>query len=318
MNQQQPTSVAITLLALLVLLACVVALAQEKVPRPSAATDPSAEDLPPWNAPPTPRQIQALVVRVTENQHRDDLAIHQYERKERIISHRGKGVDASEWATEVVPAGPRLVRVELERNGRTADPDSLEQQWQQAIQALIRETNTDDPDVKRNDDREGHREHERYEMVDAVGRAFRFHWMGRVNQGGRAVLEFSFEPNPAYKSSALFAAVYAHIVGIVWVDEADIQVVRIDAKLKDDLSIVGGLIAKVYRGAEATLRQEEVGPGIWEPMNYSFDYEGRKFLFSTLSGHEQMDASDYLRLGSPEEALATLRREHPNAAASSR
>jgi len=153
MNQQQPTAVAVALLASLALLACVVALARQKVPPASAATDLSAEDLPPWNAPPTPRQIQALVARVTENQHRDDLAIQQYERKERIISHRGKGVDASEWAMEVVPAGPRLVRIEFERNGKPADPDSLEQQWQQAIQALIRETKTVDPELKQNDDR---------------------------------------------------------------------------------------------------------------------------------------------------------------------
>ncbi len=99
-------------------------------------------------------------------------------------------------------------------------------------------------------------------------------------------------------------------------DESNSQVVRVVARLKDDFSIAGGLIAKIYRGSQAALEQAEVEPGIWEPANYSLDYQGRKFLFGTLSGHERMDASEYRRLGPLEEALATIRREHPSTAAS--
>ena len=318
MKKQTLALAACALLAPWILLAGVAARTQQKERPPSAVTNPSAEDLPPWNSPPTPRQIQALVTRVTENQHRNDLALEQYAWKERMVSHRSKGGAASEWAVEVVPAGVRLVRVELERDGRPADAGSLEQRWQQAIQAVVRETKTDDPDVKWNDDREAHRKRERYDMVEAIGRAFRFQWMGRANEAGHAVLEFSFQPDPAYKSSTLFAIVYAHVVGTVWVDEANSQVVRIDVKLRDDLSVAKGLIAKVYRGAQATLQQGEIAPGIWEPMSFSFDYEGRKFLFSTLSGHEQVEASEYRRLGSLEDVLAALRREHPDPTAGPR
>ena len=321
MNQKQPATVALALLAPLALLAVTVALAQQRTPMPAAACNASAADLPPWNAPPTPRQIQALVTHAIENQHRNDLALAQFERKERIISQRGKAPVATEWTTEVIPSGDRRIRVELERDGKPADPASLEDRWRQAAQSLTKDAETGEPNAKPDEDRGDRRAHaryeDRYEMVDAIARAFLFHWIGRTEQDGRGVLEFSFEPDPSFKSSKLFAIVYAHIVGRVWVDEADRQVVRIDASLRDDVSIAAGLIVKIDRGAQASLQQQEVASGIWEPVQYSYDYQGRKLLFGALSGHERMDVSDYRHIGSPDEAVAVLRREHPNAIASS-
>jgi hypothetical protein len=323
--KMQPATVALALLAPLALLAANVALAQQQTPAPAAVANPSAADLPSWNAPPTPRQIQALVTRAIENQHRNDLALTQFERKEHIVSQRGKAAVATEWTTEVIPAGDRRIRVELERDGKLADPASLEERWRQAAQSLTKEAETDVPNAKQGEDRGDRGAHarsepryqDRYEMVDAVARAFRFHWIGRTDQDGRGVLEFSFEPDPSFKSSKLFAIVYAHMVGTVWVDEANSQVVRIDARLRDDISIAAGLIVKIDRGAQASLQQQEVASGIWEPVQYSYDYQGRKLLFGALSGYSRMDASDYRHVSSLDEAIAILRREHPNAIASS-
>lgn len=321
MNQKQPATVALALLAPLTLLAGAVALAQQGTPTPAEAANTSAADLPPWNGSPTPRQIQALVIRAVENQHRNDRALAQFERKERIVSQRGKASVATEWTTEVIPAGDHGIRVELERDGRPADPATLEERWGQAAKSLTKDADIDVPNPKQDDESGDRRAHDRYqnryEMVDAVARAFRFHWIGRTDQDGRGILEFSFEPDPSYKSSKLFAIVYAHLVGTVLVDEASSQVIRIDARLRDDISIAAGLIVKIDRGAQASIQQQEVASGIWEPVQYSYDYQGRKLLFGALSGYSRMDASDYRHVGSLDEAIAILRREHPNAIVSS-
>ena len=316
MSRKLPAIVALALLAPLMLLVGAWALAQQGTPTPAEAANPSTVDLPPWNAPPTPRQIRALVIRAIDNQHRNDLALAQFERKERIVSQRGKAGVATEWTTEVIPAGDHGIRVELERDGKPADPGSLEERWRLAAQSLTKNADTDLPNAKQDDERGDRRAHnryqDRYDMVDAVARAFRFHWIGRKDQDGRGVLEFSFEPDPSFKSSKLFAIVYAHIVGTVLVDEASSQVVRIDARLRDDISIAAGLIVKIDRGAQASIQQQEVAFGIWEPVQYSYDYQGRKLLFGTLSGYSRMDASDYRHVDSLDEAIAILRREHPN------
>lgn len=321
MNQKQPATVALALLAPLTLLAGAVALAQQGTPTPAEAANTSAADLPPWNGSPTPRQIQALVIRAVENQHRNDRALAQFERKERIVSQRGKASVATEWTTEVIPAGDHGIRVELERDGRPADPATLEERWGQAAKSLTKDADIDVPNPKQDDESGDRRAHDRYqnryEMVDAVARAFRFHWIGRTDQDGRGILEFSFEPDPSYKSSKLFAIVYAHLVGTVLVDEASSQVIRIDARLRDDISIAAGLIVKIDRGAQASIQQQEVASGIWEPVQYSYDYQGRKLLFGALSGYSRMEASDYRHVGSLDEAIAILRREHPSTIVSS-
>lgn len=317
MNQRlQPTVAIALLISPLALLAAVASPAQQETTLD--ATTKVSSDLPPWNAPPTPQQIQALLTRAIENQHRNDLALAQFERKERIVSQRGKAPVATEWTTDIIPAGDRRIRVELERDGKPVDPVSLEAEWRQAAQSLTKEAEAGEPAARQDDDRADRRAHERYEMVEAVAHAFRFHWIGRTVNDGRGILEFSFQPDPSYKSSKLFAIVYAHIVGTVWVDETTSQVIRIDARLRDDISIAAGLIVKIDRGAQASLRQQEVASGIWEPVQYSYDYQGRKLLFGALSGREQMEASEYRRVGSLDEAIAILRREHPNAIASSR
>src|SRR5580704_7643289 len=166
MNQKQHATVALALLAPLALLAANVGLAQRQTPADAEVANPSAADLPPWNAPPTPRQIRALLTRAIQNQHRNDLALAQFERKERIVSQRGKAPVATEWTTEVIPAGDRRIRVELERDGKPADPASLEERWRQAAQSLTKEAETDEPNAKPDDDSGDRRAQQRYEMVD--------------------------------------------------------------------------------------------------------------------------------------------------------
>jgi len=86
---------------------------------------------------------------------------------------------------------------------------------------------------------------------------------------------------------------------------------KAEAELTDDISWGGGIIAKLYRGGQFTFEQREVIPGLWMPAHYSYDFDGRKFLFS-LNLHERMEFTEFTRVGPPEEAIAVIRREHPS------
>jgi hypothetical protein len=156
-----------------------------------------------------------------------------------------------------------------------------------------------------------HRRHERRDMVSAIGKAFIFRWAGRAVVNGRPVVKLSFTPDPTYRSSARYAPLYAHSRGTAWVDESSAQLMRAEAELTDDVSWGGGIIAKLYRGGQFTFEQQEATPGVWMPSRYSYDFDGRKFLFS-LNIHEQMQYSEYVRVGPPEEAVSVIRREHPS------
>jgi hypothetical protein len=261
-------------------------------------------------APLTAQQIQNLVDRAVENQRRNDLLLDQYARTEHSVFHGTAKDRSGDVVYRVIPAGRGIIHVELERDGKTSDAGYLDQQWHGAAQALVAEADGRAPHVANFLETVRHR-HERSDMVGAIGKAFIFRWAGRVSINGRPVVKLSFTPDPTYRSSARFAAVYAHSRGTAWVDELSAQLLRAEAQLTDDVSWGAGVIAKLDRGGQFTFEQREATPGVWMPARYSYDFDGRKFLF-TLSIHERMEFSDYLRVGPPEEALAVIRREHPS------
>jgi hypothetical protein len=273
------------------------------------STDGDQDDGKRSDTPLNPQQIRILVDRAIENQRRNDLLLEQYGRTEHSLVRGSAKEPDKVTICRVIPAGSSIVRVELEHNGKVSDTAFLDQQWHSVAQALLAQARGREFHGDAAFERERHN-HERSDMVSAIGKAFVFRWAGRATINGRTVVKLTFEPDPAYRSSARFAAVYAHSRGVAWVDESSAQLMRAEAQLSDDVSWGGGLIAKLYRGGQFTYEQREALPGVWLPSQYSYDFEGRKFLF-TLSLHQRMEYTDYLRLGPPEEALALIRREHP-------
>lgn len=258
----------------------------------------------------TAQEIHNLVLRAVDNQRHNDLLLDEYARTEHSLFH-GNGKDPQRDLTcRVIPAGEGVTRVELERDGKTSDAAYLEQQWHGVAQALLAEAHGREPHVG-NFYYRARREHERSDMVSAIGKAFIFRWAGRATVNGRSVVKLNFEPDPTYRSSARYAVLYAHSRGIAWVDEPSGQLIRAEAELTDDVSWGAGIIAKLYRGGKFTYEQREVMPGVWLPTRYSYDFDGRRFLFN-LSLHERMDYSEYARVGPPQEALTVIRREHPS------
>src|ERR1700737_3878921 len=65
------------------------------------------------NPAPTAEQVQSLVARAVENQHRNDRAIEEYERVEHVVSR--KNGENSEIATDrterVLPSGTGTIRL---------------------------------------------------------------------------------------------------------------------------------------------------------------------------------------------------------------
>ena len=259
-------------------------------------------------------QVQALVQRVLDNQRRDDHAIWEYDRTERWFTRgNGKDVPDREVLNRIIPTGSSQARVELEHDGKPVDPMDLERSWAHVEQELMNASHPDPKHSKADADRAAKRKQDTDEAVESINRAFRFHFVKSTNEDGHTIVELSFEPNPKFRSSSRIAMVFAHTRGTVWVDQPNAQLVRLAAELSEDVTYAAGLIAKIYRGGRLNFEQEEVSPGIWLPTHTSYDIEGRKFVFGTVSIHERIDASGYRRLGPPEQALALVRREHPTA-----
>jgi hypothetical protein len=267
------------------------------------------------DTPLTIAEIKALVARGIADQHGDDHALDEFDRTEHTVSSESD--KPTNTVDRVFPTGTGDVRVELVRDGKPAEPATIERQWRDLANALALRSHPNDPAIREEFERTQRRERAHAEMVDAIASAFRFHWEGRVMIDGRPTIKLGFEPDPTYKSSARFATVFAHTMGTAWFDESNGQVARLEAKLREDVPFYGGLLAKIYRGSWITVVQSEAAPGVWFPAQASYDIEGRKFVFPA-SWRGQIEASGYRRVGPPGEALAVVQREHGGAISSER
>jgi hypothetical protein len=259
---------------------------------------------------PTQEELRALVERIVANQHRNDDALAEYERRERVVARKSGEQEriVEDKTFRVFPTGTGTIRVLLEEKGRPVKRGAYEKGLRYVEQALVDALN---PDLSRQKEAVAKwekRTRERRELVDAVPQAFLVTWLGRETRNGRTLAKLRFEPNPEFKPASRNAELFTHVSAVLWVDEKEAQVARIESEISRDIGVFGGVFGKVYKGGTFVLEQAQVADGIWLPVRYEFDYGGRRFVFP-FAVNETTETGTYRRIGSPREALAAVRRE---------
>jgi hypothetical protein len=260
----------------------------------------------------TPRldEVRALADRAISNQHQDDAAINDYERIERHVVRTSATNDriTEDKTYRVVPTGSGSLKLLIKDGGKPVSRDEYLRQlhvWEQVLEIAV---NPNDPREKADQEKWKKRTKDREELVDAARHAYSATWLGRETPDGRVSAKLLLEPNPQFQPRTRSAEILTHARATIWIDEASGQLARGNAEIIKDISIGGGIIAKIYRGGRFDMEQAEVAPGLWFPIRYQYDFVGRKFLFG-FELHEYTEINHYRRLGTPREALALVRRE---------
>jgi len=112
---------------------------------------------------------------------------------------------------------------------------------------------------------------------------------------GRDVIVFDFEPNPNfdYKNAKSFLKFFGKTAGVMWIDERDKQVARIDAVLFDSYKVGGGILANLKKGASFTLEQERVNDEIWLPSTADINLDVRVLLVAGINVNQVIRSYNY-------------------------
>jgi hypothetical protein len=148
---------------------------------------------------------------------------------------------------------------------------------------------------------------DRNDLIDATRNAFLFTFLSNEPRGDRSLSKYKMEPNPAFKPTTRFTAIFPKVRGFLWVDEASSELARIEGEVTEDIS-VGLFLGKIYKGSHFMQERYEFQPGLWLASFSQYDFDGRK-LFSGFSIHERTFYTNYRYLGPPREALAAIRQE---------
>jgi len=112
---------------------------------------------------------------------------------------------------------------------------------------------------------------------------------------GRDVIVFDFEPNPAFDLSNAKSMLkfFGKTAGVMWIDEKDKQVARVEAVLFESIKIGGGVLAKLQKGASFTLEKERVNDEIWLPSQADINLAVRVLLLKGINVNQLVKSYDY-------------------------
>ncbi len=114
---------------------------------------------------------------------------------------------------------------------------------------------------------------------------------------GRDCVVFDFEPNPAFdmKNAKSMLKFFGKTAGVVWIDEKDKQVARLEAVLFENFGIGGGLVAKLKKGATFMIEKERFGDEIWLPSQTDINISVRLLLIKGIDLNQIVKSYGYRR-----------------------
>jgi len=129
--------------------------------------------------------------------------------------------------------------------------------------------------------------------VDDITQTLKFTIAKREIVGGHSSIVVLFEPRPNAKPTTRQGRLARAFKGTMWVNEAALEVERLEATAIQDMSIGLGFVARVRKGATVSAERKPVDGGMWMPTSLRFNGEGRAMLFRKLDVDYAMDWFDY-------------------------
>jgi hypothetical protein len=226
---------------------------------------------------PEPR---AFLDEVRANLRSDDALLEQYTFTEKRIEKRldgSGGVKKIKSETfEVYPSAEpgKMYRRLVARDDVPVPANELaEQDRKQEQKTELSEKRRAEEDAAARAKRQAKEDADRREEQEIVDEVFRMDEIvveGRETLNGRPTIVLTFAPRPGYKPVTASAKVIQKLAGRAWVDEQDRQLVRIEARLLENLGVGPARLARLQKGAESYFVRRKVNDEIWLPAEARF------------------------------------------------
>lgn len=137
-----------------------------------------------------------------------------------------------------------------------------------------------------------------------------FQYQEQGTEGGLIHLKFS--PNPDFRATTREATVFHHLTGDLWIDSKSKRLARISGTLNSEVKFGGGVLGHLNRGGTFSVRQQDVGNGIWEMTDLNVQMNGKALFFHSITVHQKQECSDFRPVSgntTPQQAAAMLKQD---------
>jgi hypothetical protein len=131
------------------------------------------------------------------------------------------------------------------------------------------------------------------EMVRMLPDAFLFEADGMVEGPNGPCYRLKFKPNPAFTPPDREGEVYHGMVGELWIDQAQLRLVKIDAHLISDVNFGWGVLGKLFKGGSILVENADVGLNHWETVHMKLRLEAKILMMKSEDYSTTEDFSDF-------------------------
>ncbi|HKR15306.1 MAG TPA: hypothetical protein VJT15_24785 [Pyrinomonadaceae bacterium] len=115
----------------------------------------------------------------------------------------------------------------------------------------------------------------------------------REQWAGRDTIVFDFRPKPGFNPKNREDSLISKLVGVIWIDPVDKQVIRLEARLAEGFKIAGGLLASLKPGAALVIEQTRMDQGVWLPRFAHLNLSVKVLLFGGGDYNKTVEWSNY-------------------------
>lgn len=249
--------------------------------------------------------ITSLLLEVARNQDATENRVAEYSFKQtetdREINSKGELKKQTVKVYEVYPLPNREAVVKLiSENGVPLSAERAAKEDKRVQEEFLKAERDKEKDeqeaAKRKADREKKKKKNDDDADPAISmflRACDFVSPRRERFEGRESIVFDFRPRAGFKPKTREESLIAKLVGVLWIDPIDKQVMRLEARLAEGFKIGGGLVASLKPGAGIVMEQTRMEQGIWLPRFAQINLSVKVLLFAGGDFNKTIEWSDF-------------------------
>ena len=251
--------------------------------------------------PPTENlDVTALLREVGKNQDELENRVAEYAFKQtetdREISDKGELKKQTVKVYEVYPL-PNREPVEklISENGVPLSAERAAKEDRCVQEEFAKAEREKDKDEKKVAQRRAEREKKEAEgtEISPFLKVCEFISPRRENLDGRETIVFDFRPRLGFKPSNREESLIAKLIGVMWIDPVDKQVIRLEARLAEGFKMAGGLLVSLKPGAALVIEQTRMVQGVWLPKFAQLNLSMKVLLFAGGDYNKTIEWSEY-------------------------
>ncbi|MCA1631307.1 MAG: hypothetical protein LC785_16390 [Acidobacteria bacterium] len=249
---------------------------------------PKAEDL----------DARALIKAVMEKEPATNMKFEDFtytvKETERELNERGETTKETSkaWDIFLTPGGQGIGKL-VEENGQPLPPAEAAKQEKRVADFLAAHENDKPAPAKKGGGGFRINLGDYGFGLDDLLRACDFVSPRRETFNGRESVVFDYRARADFQPKSKNDEILKKIVGLIWIDEKEKVVSRIEARLTDDIKLGGGLFK--INGAGFVFERARLPDGYWVPNFYHWNANGKGFFFMKKSVYEVTEWKNFKR-----------------------